>query len=336
VSEGEQVAAGDVLFRLVKHEQTEANLAAAELELLLARQALDDLYKYAGLELAQTRKSLAEAERVLVFAEDKVGSLKAPTSQADIEQARVNLLLAENRLEKAKEDYQRIERKFNNKKSIMWQFMNRKQFRTLLENLQLAEIYAQKRYDASVEKLDDLQAPADEVDLLLAEAELAVARADVEDLQRELSELQNGPRADDVSLAESRVRAAEAAQDAARRAIKNRELVAPRAGRVVDLKIKEGEWVEAGQPVILLADFSQWVVETDDLTETEVINVTTGQQVQIIPDALPDLALHGRVERIRLLAEEKRGDVTYTARILVNDVDPRLRWGMTVTVTFTP
>jgi hypothetical protein len=53
-----------------------------------------------------------------------------------------------------------------------------------------------------------------------------------------------------------------------------------------------------------------------------------------VPDALPDLELTGTVESIDDFFEEKRGDVTYTARILLNESDPRLRWGMTVVVTF--
>jgi hypothetical protein len=34
------------------------------------------------------------------------------------------------------------------------------------------------------------------------------------------------------------------------------------------------------------------------------------------------------------LFEEKRGDVTYTARIRLDNIDPRLRWGMTVATVF--
>jgi hypothetical protein len=84
----------------------------------------------------------------------------------------------------------------------------------------------------------------------------------------------------------------------------------------------------------VLADFSPWRVETDDLTEIEVPDVFVGQKATISPDALPDLELSGTVEYISGLYEEKRGDVTYTARILLDEDDPRLRWGMTVVVTF--
>jgi HlyD family secretion protein len=84
----------------------------------------------------------------------------------------------------------------------------------------------------------------------------------------------------------------------------------------------------------VLADFSQWVVETDDLTEIEVPEIAVGQMVEVTPDALPELQLSGRVESIGELYEEKRGDVTYTARILLDEGDERLRWGMTVVVVF--
>ena len=74
--------------------------------------------------------------------------------------------------------------------------------------------------------------------------------------------------------------------------------------------------------------------ETDDLTEIEVVDISLGQKTIIVPDALPDLELTGTVEEISDQFEEKRGDITYTARIQIDDIDPRLRWGMTVAITF--
>ena len=62
--------------------------------------------------------------------------------------------------------------------------------------------------------------------------------------------------------------------------------------------------------------------------------ISLGQAVTVKPDALPDLELSGTVESISNLYEEKRGDITYTARILLVEDDPRLRWGMTFVVTF--
>ncbi len=86
--------------------------------------------------------------------------------------------------------------------------------------------------------------------------------------------------------------------------------------------------------MVTLADFSQWYVETDNLTEIEVVDISLDQTVEIIPDALPEITLMGTVELISDKFEEKRGDITYTTRILVDEIDPRLRWGMTVVVSF--
>jgi hypothetical protein len=65
-----------------------------------------------------------------------------------------------------------------------------------------------------------------------------------------------------------------------------------------------------------------------------VVEVQLGQKVTVVPDALPDLELAGTVEEISDTFQEKQGDVTYTVRIRLDEVDPRLRWGMTVVVTF--
>jgi hypothetical protein len=86
--------------------------------------------------------------------------------------------------------------------------------------------------------------------------------------------------------------------------------------------------------VTSLADFSAWYFGTEDLTKIDVVEIHDGGAVKVVPDALPELELSGVVEQISQFYEEKRGDVTYTVKILLEEIDPRLRWGMTVTVTF--
>jgi len=92
--------------------------------------------------------------------------------------------------------------------------------------------------------------------------------------------------------------------------------------------------VTAGLPLVELADFSEWDVETENLTDIEVVDVSLGQIVNIIPDALPELKLVGEVIAISDTFQEKRGDITYTVRIKLNEVNPQLRWGMTVVIDF--
>ncbi len=174
-----------------------------------------------------------------------------------------------------------------------------------------------------------------------SEAELKIAQDRLEQAQKDYDTLIAGPDPDEVALAQNRISTAETRIAAADSGIKSAEstladldLVATIDGTIVHEDLVEGQRVTPGQEVVRLADFSQWYVETDNLTEIEVVNVADGDQATITPDAIPDLNLTGTVEKISNEFEEKRGDVTYTTRLRLEDVDPRLRWGMTVAVVF--
>lgn len=91
-----------------------------------------------------------------------------------------------------------------------------------------------------------------------------------------------------------------------------------------------------GAPVVVLAEFSKWVVKTNNLTEIEVVNVQVGLAAEVVLDALPDVTLSGTVEKIATVFIENRGDVTYTITVALTEVDPRARWGMTAQVTVEP
>jgi multidrug resistance efflux pump len=88
--------------------------------------------------------------------------------------------------------------------------------------------------------------------------------------------------------------------------------------------------------VLLLADLNTLYVETSDLSETDVVKIKEGQEVEVVADALPEVTLKGTVERISDQFGTKGGDIVYTVRIRLSDPDPRLRWGMTVEVRFKP
>ncbi len=102
---------------------------------------------------------------------------------------------------------------------------------------------------------------------------------------------------------------------------------------ISSLKIDEGEIVQAGTTAISLGDISRWQIETDDLTEIDVVHVQEGAKVNISVDALPGEEFEGEVVRITPKSETKAGDVTYTVLIDITSGDTsRLRWGMTTFV----
>ncbi len=119
-----------------------------------------------------------------------------------------------------------------------------------------------------------------------------------------------------------------------RAALANAEVRAPFPGVITDLQLKVGEFEASGQPVVTIADTTQWVVKTKDLTEIDVVNIKEGQPVTVKFDALPGVEFKGNVLSVSDNFSENQGDVVYEVTILLTDVDPAMRWGMTAVVTF--
>lgn len=321
VEEGDQIESGAVVARLGNREQIESTIANAQVELLAAQQALEKLSDDLPQSQTDALQTLNTARDALHNAERELRRFDFTAQQIDVEIARANVALAKKALDKAEKDYRPYRNKPENDLSRA-AFLNK-----------LAE--AQDSYDDAVSWLNQLTGViTNDFELEQAQTELAIAQSQLELAQEKHELLKNGPDPDDVAAAEARISAAEAALASARAAFTNLDLVATISGTVVDLDLIIGQQITAGQPVITIADFSQMYVETDDLTEIDVVDVASGQKVLIVPDALPELELAGTVESISDTSEVKRGEVTYTARIKLDEIDPRLRWGMTVMVTF--
>ena len=334
VQEGDWVESGQILLRQDGGDHLLAEISAAEMELLLAQQSLDVLYKNADLERAQAERELAKAQKEFETADYHLSKLKKPTPQLAKDQAYANMLLAEKALNKARDELSRTEKKFDNRNHPLWMFVNRRQVRLLLTFLERNVTTVQMRYEDSIEKYEDSIAPVDEIDLAIADADLAYAQARLTEAEQKYASRIDGPDPDEVAAAQARLTVAEANLSASKNALQELELLSPFAGTVVEVSAKPGEWLEVGRPVVVLAGLSEWVVETEDLTEIQVPQIEIGQAATVIPEALPDLMLTGTVESISRIFEIKRGDVTYTSRILLDEAEPHLRWGMTVTVTF--
>lgn len=114
----------------------------------------------------------------------------------------------------------------------------------------------------------------------------------------------------------------------------NAELRAPHGGTITDLDLKVGEFAASGSPVATIADTSKWIVKTTDLTEIDVVNLEEGQPVTVKLDALPGKEFNGHVLSISQEYSENQGDVVYEVTILLTELDPAMRWGMTAVVTF--
>jgi len=119
-----------------------------------------------------------------------------------------------------------------------------------------------------------------------------------------------------------------------RAALANAEVRAPFAGTITNLDLKVGEFSASGKPVVTVADSSQWVVKTKDLTEIDVVNIKEGQPVSVKFDAIPGKEFKGNVLSIAENYTENQGDIVYKVTVLLTDKDAAMRWGMTARVRF--
>ena len=190
---------------------------------------------------------------------------------------------------------------------------------------------AEAKLDAANAALEALLPDADEI--ALAMQRLESAELEVEKLERGRDPLDEERRESRLEAAAYRVALAEANVETALMALEDTELLAPFAGLIVAVNIDAGEEVAPRQVVVGLADVSAWELHTEDLDELSVVNLSEGDIVQVRFDALPDLNMAGSVERISAFGEARQGAVTYTAEIRLSGSDPRLRMGMTASVS---
>jgi len=315
VEEGDYVNAGEVLARLDDIESLETQVRASKLAVLEAELRLDDLNENADLVHAQAQVDLIQARQNLIDAERAWDAVDTDAFQEDLDDARIEMNDAEDDLEEAQEDLEK--------------------HKDLDEDNPIREGYeqdvedAQQAYDEVVWAFEELQIKYD-----LAEAQLEAAQAALEDAEQRVEDTRDGPHPDDLALANANLDQAEAQLNAAESALADAELTAPFAGKIVRIELIEGAQVNAGSMAMVLIDDSAWFLETNDLTEDEVVEVEVGEKVTLHFDALPGESFIGEVDSISDYFVEQYGDITYMVRIRLLESDDRLRWGMTAEVIF--
>jgi HlyD family secretion protein len=275
VQEGQAVKKGETLIRL--GDESDTNYAAAQLELVTAQQALNDLMNSSDEDLAQAVIDLKEAKETY----DK----------------------AENYLEY-----------LQNAKKVP-------QTETRLYYVQTWKGYEYRT------RTKFYKGPAPEDWIVEAENDLALKKARLDETQRRYDRLKDGADVEQLALLEARLNAAEAK-------LATFSVVSPFDGLVADLNGEAGSSINAGEIAVTVADFSEWLVKTTDLTEIDVVALAEGQPVLVTLDAIPDAQLGGTILSIGQTYTENQGDVVYEVTIVLTDTHPAMRWGMTAAVTF--
>jgi HlyD family secretion protein len=318
VDEGDSVTAGDVLLRLDGQERLQAVRDGAELELLSAQRTLDDLTENWPMIKAQAELDLAQAEIALEDALDDRKDLDYQRAgQNTIDELRANVILAEDAVETAEEDFGWVEDSAEDDPNRAYALT------------QLAQ--ARRAYDRAVANLNYALGGPDAEDISESDAIVALAQASFADAKLELTRLQEGPNPLDSEQAQTRLANAKSQLAAAEKSLTDLSLRAPFDGTVSRLNVRLNEWVVPGQPLVLFGDLSHLQVETTDLSEIDVAQIQPGSIADVTFDALPSAMVEGTVVRISPKADEGAG-VNYTVLLELSEIPEGLRWGMTAFV----
>ena len=320
VDEGEAVKQGQPLIRLEGSDRAESELKAAQSALFLAQQNLNDarnsnsLKGAAELELAAAQR---EYNRALYNYNSRVDP-QGSEEQINLYTARV--IIAQDKVDDLQEDLNRFAETPDDDvlKAQVVAKLN-------LAKMELDDI--KDNYEYYKDLPDDI-----DVDRLTAELDIADAR--VKDARRDLERLKDGPSKESLAGLQAAADQAQASADNAQWAFDQLVLSAPYGGVFSRCDLTVGEFVTVGQKVALVADFSEWLIETDDLDEIEITQIDITKPVKITADALPGKKFSGRVDNISQYYTDDNGDILYTAQVKMEDNDDQLRWGMTVQMEF--
>ena len=354
IREGDTVEAGGVLLRLQSAHQM-AILAQAEAELRRAQAQLD------GLEAGPRPQEVMQAKASVKAAQARLAQITEDPRGEEVEAARAALTAAQSSLQHLldgpDENEATIAAAALREKEValqqaQWAYdevaygadVSASPEAAALEQATLAYEAAVADYHLAVRGPREYEVAAARVGLAQAQASLTsivegpsqadvdAATAEIEHAQAQLELVEAGARSEEIASAEANVAAAQATVDLARASLADTEVRAPFDGVVASVGADTGEYVTPGSVVAQVADTSGWRLETDDLTELNVVGIQTGDPVRITVDAIPDLEMTGWVTRVRPVGEDKLGDVTYTVSIQPETADARLRWNMTAAV----
>lgn len=312
VDEGDTVRHGQLVARL-DDQDLKQEVSLREADLQAAQAALAEL-------LAGTR-------------EEEIAQAKAAVAQAD---AALNELLAGSRPQEIKAAAAAVDRAQANMEQQKLDFARQK---TLLEK----EVISEREFERARSLNQQTQAQLHETEEHLKLVREGPRKETIEQARAALAQARdryrmavNGPRPQTIDQARARVKQATEALDLARTRLGYATLTCPMDGVVLSKNIEPGEFVNAGTPVVSVANLGLvWLRAYID--ETNLGQVKLGQAVEVTTDSYPGRTFKGRVSFIAsdaeftpksVQTEKERVKLVYRIKVDLANPDMDLKPGM--------
>jgi len=339
---GQSVTKGEILVRLdatpwkLQLQPAEAGVAVARADLGALRAGAYP----AEIAAAQAALALAEAQQEGARRawDEALAQLQHPQElETQIVAARTQVALAEQGVQKADADLRNVQYRYDRQRAMEWELRAAQEALAAAQGDEqtaktfLAQLLALRRNPLGYE----VQARAAEGKYHAAEAGVAVAQAQLEDLLA-------GPTAEELAVAEAKVRQAEAEANVLRVKVEKCTLTSPLNGVVVNQVLRVGELAAPAATILTVADLSVVTLEVY-VPENRVGEVQLGQSVQVTLDAFPDRSFEGQVMHIsdepeftprNVATAEERLNTFYAVRIHLENPDLLLKPGMPADASF--
>ena len=308
---GDPVSAGQVLIDLDPAEYPQP-VIAAQANLISAQKALDNL-KTSQSALAQAELDLANAKQALDDARANYNNTVQKFNSGWVQECF-------NRVNQTYSDYL-IYRFINNGSPAAVQELERRYqvYLNALRDLEKAQQYQKLGVGSSAGDTEEAKR-----DIAIAKGQLDLAQAQYDDALSAYTRLITGGTAQDLLAAQSRVDAAQSILDQVR-------IKAPFSGTILAVNVAQGDTVNPGRVVVVIADLSELHVDVP-VAEVDYTRLAVGQNAQLVLDAIHGTTFHGKVVQLGLNASASGGSVNYPVRVVVSDANKRVIPGMTVSV----
>jgi HlyD family secretion protein len=304
---GEKVQAEQVLAT-IKEDSLPQSYFLAQQELINANRALEDLFENAAETAAKAQSAVANARDALDDAQYR-WTLNQPGnrySPEELKAAKARVVIAEKRLEKKQKYYDNTSGK-----------VAKAQAQLLLTD-------AINQYQQAVWYLNWLQVGADEIEMAILDANVAVAMADLDSAERYYEKVKDGPDPDDIAVAEARVAAAQASVDSA-------EITAPFDGYITDIEATVGDLVAPNTYAFRIDSLDNLLVDVS-VSEVDINQIAVGQPVTLVFDAIQEQEYQGEVIEVSPVGVQQQGLVSFKVTIQLLDADQEVRPGLTAAV----
>lgn len=309
VQVGDVVRAEQILAELRKSSLSQS-LILAEADLVNARKALETLQE-SDVAQARAQQALAQALDALKKAQDQRASKDYQRASAlTIDEARTNLELArleKNRTEKVYDMFDHLPVD-NPERMVSYS----------------AYLAAQRNLQRAEANLAYLLGLPSSLEVEQADANLAVAEANLKEAEREWERLKDGPDPDEILAAEARIAAIEATLGLVR-------LQSPFGGTLTEISVKTGDQVNPGSVSFRIDDLSHLLVDVQ-VPEVDINRIQVGQTAKLSFDAILGKEYNGEVVQVGQVGVSATGLVNFTVTIELTDADSAVRPGMTAAV----